>query len=112
MPSEVRHLLFRAPEVVNAVQAHFRRIGKPLPSGSVGDCTCSGDGVTVPVSFQLTLHTDFGRAGMPDAITVDTVNLVAALIMHCKDKKIPLPAKAQKSLQRINDQICLVATLN
>ncbi len=110
MPSEVRHLVFRAPEVVQALGAHFRRAGRPLTSGTIGDCSAAGDGLTTPVVFQMKLHADSG-AGKTEEITVDSVTLVAALIMHCREKRIPLSAKAQKSLQRIGEQICLVATI-
>ena len=111
MPSEIRHLLFRAPEVVQALSSHLRRLGRPLSSGTVGDCSALGDGVATPVAFSMKLHADSGN-GKTEEITADSVTLVAALIMHCREKRIPLSAKSQKSLQRIGDQICLVATLN
>lgn len=110
MPTEIRHLLFRAPEVVQALQSHFRRQGKPLASGLIGECVVSGDGVATPVAFQMKLHAD-GAAGKTYTVDINGVTLVAALIMYCREKQIPLSAKSAKSLQRLGEQLCLVATL-
>lgn len=70
----------------------------------------SGDGITTPVAFQMKLHAD-GVGGKTFAVDIDSVTLVAALLMHCRKKQIPMSAKAAKSLQRLGEQICLVATL-
>ena len=111
MPSEVRHLMFRSAEVVAAMQAYYRRLGRPLSSGLIGDCLVEGDGIAVPVSFRLRLHAD-EATGRPSEISIDSTTLTAALILHCKANSVPLPARAQKSLQRMGEHLCLVASLN
>lgn len=110
MPTEIRHLLFRAPEVVKALQSYHRRVGQPLNAGLVGQCVAAGDGFDIPVTFSFTVHADNGH-GHASEVSIDSITLAAALIMHCRDNKIPLSAKSQKSLQRHGEQICLVATL-
>ena len=45
-------------------------------------------------------------------MVVESTTLAAALILYCRDRKIPLPASADKSLQRFGDQIGLIATYN
>jgi len=111
MPSEVRHLLFRLPEVALAIQAYHRHLGQPLPSGLIVDCAVMGDGVVVPLSVRLSLHLDHGH-GQPRLITIDSPTLTSALIMFCRHHQIPLSARGQKSLQRVADQICLISAMN
>ncbi|MGI4953996.1 MAG: hypothetical protein ACRYGM_19515 [Janthinobacterium lividum] len=111
MPSEVRHLLFRLPEVALAIQAYHRHLGQPLPSGLIVDCAVVGDGVAVPLAVRLAMHPDRGR-GAASLITIDGPTLTSALIMFCQHHQIPLPARGKKSLQRVADQICLISTLN
>jgi hypothetical protein len=42
-------------------------------------------------------------------VLVETPDLAAALILYCRDRGIPLPYKATKSLQVIDERLCLVA---
>lgn len=110
MPTEVRHVLFKTAEVVAAMQSYYRRLGRPLSSGLIADCITEGDGIGSPVLIRLQIHADGGN-GRPFEITIDSITLVAALIMHCKDNCVPLPARARKSLQRMGEHVCLVAAL-
>ena len=111
MPSEVRHLLFRPPEIALAIQSYYRRLGQPLPSGLIVGCTIVGDGEEVPLAIRLSMYSD-GDSGKASQIMVDGTTLTAALIMFCQQNQIPLPVKAKKSLQRFSDQVCLIATIN
>ena len=110
MPSEVRHLMFRTPELVLAMQGYFRQLGRPLSSGLVAGCVVAGDGVSAPVTFHLRLHEDAGTSRASEVV-VDSATLTAALILHCRATRVPLPARAQKSLQRMGEHVCLVAKL-
>lgn len=120
MPSELRHLMFRPPEVVQAVKEYHRRLGVPLPSGAVARCGPESDGAGGAVLFRITLVPDQGKGLSPHAagegeqreVVIEGSALAAALILHCRDRRIPLPASADKSLQRIGEQVCLVATIN
>ncbi len=111
MPSEVRHLMFRPPEVAMAVQAYYRQLGQPLPSGHIVGCTVMGDGGAVPLAVRLSVHADVG-AGRPSQIMIDATTLTSALILYCQQHQIPLPVRARKSLQRFSDQICLISTIS
>lgn len=118
MPSEVRHLLFRPAEVVQAVKEYHRRSGAPLPSGTVARCGPEAEGGGV--RFRITLVPDRARDRTPSAATeaaryevvVEGPVLAAALILHCRDRGIPLAASAEKSLQRFGEQVCLISTIN
>ena len=111
MPSELRHIMFRPPEVVHAVTEYHRRIGQPLPAGSVicGTPESAGPGDTV--RFRIALAPDRAGAGKAQnsgeparrEVVVEGPVLAAALILFCRNEHIPLPARAEKSLQIFGD---------
>ena len=43
-------------------------------------------------------------------VVIEGPALAAALILHCRDRRIPLPTNAKKSLRRVGDQVGLVVT--
>lgn len=120
MVSELRHIIFRPFEVVDAYREFCRRSGTPLPAGTVVGCGPEADGAGAPLRFRIVIAPDAadGKAGAEagDAprreVVVDSATLAAALILYCRDRRIPLPASADKSLQRFGDQVCLLATIN
>jgi hypothetical protein len=117
MASELRHILFEPLEVVEAVGDYFRRIGRAAPSGIVVRCGPSGGGDDgTPIRFEITLAQDpmERRLRLADSavaaenhLTVDSADVTAALILHCRSQKIPLPVGATKTLQIYGDKICL-----
>lgn len=120
MPTELRHLLFRPPEVVMAVKEYHRRIGTPLPAGAVARCGPETAGADPAVRFRIVLTPDpVTDPLVPDPplperqeLVIEGPALAAALILHCRDRRIPLPATADKFLQRFGEQVCLVVTIN
>lgn len=114
MPSELRHLLFRPSEVVQAVKEYYRRMRTATPTGLVVFCGPEARGAGATVRFRITVASNpvDGEAMPNQDVLVDTPVLAAALILFCHDKKIPLPAQADKSLQVFGDQVCLLATLH
>ena len=117
MPSELRHVLFRPAEVVQAVKEYYRRSGAPLPSGSVVRCGPEGEGGGVRFRIALVPDRAKGHAPAPPGegarheVLVEGPALAAALILHCRDRGIPLPASAEKSLQRLGERVCLIAII-
>ena len=119
MPSELRHLLFRPPEVVQAVKEYHRRLGTPLPVGTVMQCGPECEGAGGAVRFRIVIEPDPADGTPPrpgeearQELVIEGPALAAALILHCRDRRIPLPANADKSLQRFGEQVCLIATIN
>jgi len=113
MPSELRHILFRPTEVVEALRRHQIRLGQPLPRGQVLDCGAPNP-AGAGLRFRLELLAEAG--GAPGAgkqeFMFDAPAITAALINFCREGKIPLPAKAEKSLRQFGEQIGLVTTYN
>ena len=103
MPSEVRQLLFKSREIIVAITEYFNRRGLTLPNG-----TASGVAIVEgqPVQAILDIVTDQGETV---AVEVNAEMLAASLILYCINRKIPLPAEADKRLQRVHeDSVALV----
>ena len=101
MPSEVRQLLFKSREIIVAITEYFHRRGLNLPIGTASRVTIvEGQ----PVQASLDIVTDQG-----ETVAVNAEMLAASLILYCINRKIPLPADADKRLQRIHeDSVALV----
>ncbi|GAC1337995.1 MAG: hypothetical protein NVSMB18_03730 [Acetobacteraceae bacterium] len=110
MPSELRHLLFQPAEVVRALTNYHRRIGLPLPAGTIVSCGPETVVSSGTARFRLRLTQDRNGGAAPQDFVIEGPALAAALILHCRDRGIPLPASAGKSLECIGNQICLTAT--
>jgi len=117
MPTEIRHILFRATEVVVAVAEYSRRIRQPLPPGSVVKWSMQADEEGGSVRFTLTIDDESGDSRRDGGVvrhdvTIEGPALAAALILYCRDRRIPLPSGAEKALQRFGDLLALVVTRN
>src|SRR3954447_100268 len=118
MPAEIRHLIFMRTEVVQALRRFRVCIGKPLPAGAVISCGAEGGGPGEPVRFKLCIHLDSvpstqepPQSGVQEFV-FEGATLAAALILDCKERPIPLPATADKTLECFGDHVCLVASFN
>jgi hypothetical protein len=121
MPTEMRHLLFRPTEVVQAIRQYQRRLGLALPAGTVQSCGPEYYAEGQEVRFRLTIVPDHVQGKRvvarqtvtPEEMTIEGPALAAALILYCRDRHIPLPAGADKALQIFaGGQLCLVSTMN
>jgi hypothetical protein len=118
--SEIRHILFRPVEVVEAFKEYCRRSGTSVPMGAVVSAGPESEGPGKPVQFRIVIAPDVpssrvpvGTANLPNReVIVESPKLTAALILYCRDRRIPLPVAADKSLQRFGEQTCLMATIN
>ncbi len=100
MPTELRHILFRPAEIIQAVREYHRRSRQPLPSGTVVSYAVE----TEEPAGAIRLRIQLARA--PPAGQRDS-----AVLLYCNMQHIPLPATAEKSLQRFGEQLGLVVTV-
>ena len=108
--------MFSLPELAAAVTMFCRRTGVPLPPGTVTECRIESsvsEGSEV-VGFCMTLDPDptEGEARKAREVRTGGSNLAAALILYCRDHRIPLPSDADKSLRRFGEHVALVVTRN
>jgi hypothetical protein len=120
MPTELRHLLFQPAEVLDAVREYHRRFSTPLPAGRVMQCGLDeAEAAAGRTCFRIVLATPSTKVAAPGKPAEDTRReivieghvLAAALILYCRDRRIPLPVAASKQLRHFGDQVCLVTTL-
>jgi hypothetical protein len=97
MPRELRQVVFRPTEVVDAINAYYRHRQKKMPSGNITMFSVTDTPVTVKLEV---LGVDDGG---PSELQVMPEELAAALILHCINHHIPLPADADKSLRKVGD---------
>lgn len=114
MPSETRQILFRIPEVAQALAEYHRRMRTPLPAGTIIRCAPESDdpGGTPRVRMVIALDGPeaTGPGGSHREVVIDGPVLAAALILHCRDRRIPLPASAKKALRHVGDQVGLIVS--
>ncbi|HLZ67610.1 MAG TPA: hypothetical protein VKQ29_15370 [Aliidongia sp.] len=97
MPREMRQIMFRAPEIMTAITEYHRQRAIVLPQGIATGCRIVDEPA---LSVTLTIR---GGDGILTELTINAEVLAAALILYCIDRKIPLPAEADKRLQKVGD---------
>ncbi len=119
MPSEMRYIQFSPAEVVQAVREFLRRRGQAFPPGTVTSCGPMGDTEEI-AQFRMVVtgikQPQIGRAPVREPerneVVIQGETLKAALVLFCRDLKIPLPAAVPKSLRYVDPQVCLLMTMS
>ena len=107
VPSEVRTILFKQSEVIDALRIYRLRKGKPIPLGQTFKFVVEDDpGVRIALAVAVK-----GEERLEHCEFLAR-EIGAALVMHCIEQKIPLPANnATKALQIAGDCVALVVTI-
>jgi hypothetical protein len=128
MPKEIRYLLFSAQEVQTAVTEFYRkRRGGADGGGSAAAVPPARRTIEVEPALAIELRRRADgepfalvRAGKPGGIgrgaaaasaELAAPDLVGALLLYCKDRRIPIPAGGYKSLEIVGDELGLLTTL-
>jgi hypothetical protein len=111
MPSELRHVVFRLPEAVDAAVQHLRLQNRPMPRGTVGEAKLVGgeEEGGAPVALQIAVHGD-GPPGV-ETLEVAGEDLLGALMHLCRRRCVPLPQRGTKSVERYGARLALVVHL-
>ena len=104
MPAEIRYLLFEDAEVAKAVFAHWKARGRSLPRGTVSGMSAARHGED-DWAFRIELRPDHGLG--PEQLECAGDELRDALVNAARAQSIPLPARAYKRIERIDQQLCL-----
>ncbi len=111
MPSELRHVVFRLPEAVDAAVQHLRLQNRPVPRGTVGEVQLiggEGEG-NEPVALRIAVQAD-DRPGI-ETFEVAGEDLLGALMHLCRRRCVPLPQRGTKSVERYGARLALVVHL-
>jgi hypothetical protein len=115
----MRYIQFSPAEVVQALREFLRRRGQNFPPGTVTEAAPVGEVEEEIVRYRMVITgspiPQIGNAPPrePDKheIVVPAETLKAALILYCRDLKIPLPMAPYKSLRYVAPQVCLLMTM-
>ena len=100
---EVRAIIFDKDEVTKAILQRRHNVREALPKGTARELTYmdGADGINI----MLKIEDDFGDV---DVIHISGAEVIAALIMYCMDRKVPLPHRADKFLDVVQQQLMVV----
>lgn len=104
MTQEIRYIIFETAEVAKAVVAHWKARGRSLPRGTVMGMGTAQHGPDA-WAFRIELQPDGGLASEKLECAGD--ELRDALVNAAKTQAIPLPARAYKRVECIDQQLCL-----
>ncbi len=106
MPAEVRSIIFSRAELVEGVTLYFKKLGDPLPSGSVKSFSFESQPLVVTLDFVS------DRDQRKRDIRLEAETLTAVVLAICRDKRVPIPVSAQKKLHPFGDCLCLTISRN
>jgi hypothetical protein len=102
MPIDMRVILYPDHEVVAALAAHFRKIGKPLAIGTIARYRIEpGDKVAVDLGVETV-------DGQIVDYKISEDDLYPALLMAAAKEKVPLPPEADKKLHVVDSYVTLI----
>jgi len=102
MVAEVRYLAFSPKDTVNAVSHYLRQVKRPLPHGQVVEYEAERS----PPGLHLVIRPDGQERN--HAVRLSSEALAAAMVLYCRYRKVPLPAKAAKVLSVSGDRFVLM----
>ena len=91
-------MLFRSPEVIEALVDYCRLMKRPVPTGKITPVILAG---------RRENKVAFEGGGKPARVTFYEAELAAALIAFCKKRRIPVARGASKKLQFTPDSVTL-----
>jgi hypothetical protein len=106
MPAEIRHLIFSDPEVTAAIRNYCQKSGQLIP-----------DHVTTRLEIgaenrpMVIISMNAGKHRRQADLHVAGEKLLAALILFCHGKKIPLPVRGAKDLCVLKGRLTVVVQL-
>ena len=104
MPTEIRHLLFTAEEATSAIRNYCISASLPFPMNAAVYTLEGGQQPLVRIAPA-------SPRGRDQGVAFAGKELLAALLLHCQKKRIPLPARGAKDVMILNDQLTLIVKL-
>jgi hypothetical protein len=101
MASEYRLIFFDQNELCRALIEYNRQRRTPFPPGNLKKVQIDRDRLSVTIQIDQ-------DSGDIKSVTFDTASVAAALIVYCRDRKIPLPAKSNKEMRLVANRLCFL----
>ena len=108
MPTELRHLIFKPAEVVDAILKDRRARRLHVPNGTIADLVLLEVEADASLSVQLHIKPDEGPMAK---IAVAQPEMITLLIGFCRSRAIPVPMKGTKKLARFGTKLGLVIAI-
>ena len=105
MPTEIRHLLFTPDEATKAIRNYCISAGLPFPENA---SVFTLEGVQNPMVRISPVTRGRGR---DTTVSFTGKELLASLLLYCQKKRIPLPARGDKEVTTVNNQLTLIVKL-
>jgi len=102
MPTEIRTITFTNAEIKEAIAHYCVKTGRIATYNGVGGLTFSNDG-ELAASFQPTPSSP--------TVTFKENEIAAAVLLHCKNRGIPIARRSIKTLQVAKDAVMLTLTM-
>lgn len=103
MPLELRYVVLSRDELGSAIAEFLYRSGRPLPPGRFRKFSLNPeDGADA--TFEIVRDHGAGPAGFE----IEEQDLLSAILMFCKNNRIPIPLKADKRVKPVHDSVALV----
>lgn len=103
MITETRQITFSPDELIECIVTHFRALKQSLPAGQITSVQLE-EGAEIIVALVI----EPGGSEKPQRVIVRPAVVGAAMIAHCKRRRIPIPRNGVKSLIISGDSIGLV----
>ena len=107
MVAELRHLVFSQQEAATAVFEFSAYRGQRLPKGSVKSFVIQ-DGEPPQLRLEVVMEGS-GKTHLAEFVDDDVIE---ALVLFCRARKIPIPKHATKTARKIGNTIALVVAKN
>jgi hypothetical protein len=104
MPGEIRYLLFSDAEAIMAMIEYDRRVARIVPSPEFAALKLFGE---QPSSIVLCIDRGRHQAN----IKIEGEQMLAALILYCHRKRVPLPARGSKALSVVHGRLAVLVRL-
>ncbi len=101
MPTEVRTITFTNAEIKEAIAQYCVKTGRIATNNGVIGLTFANDG-ELSATFQPTPQSP--------TVTFKENEIAAAVLLHCKNRGIPIARRSIKTLQVAKDTVMLTLT--
>ena len=102
MPTETRIITFTNAEIKQAIAHYCVKTGRLAPNSSIAALTFAN---------ESQLSATFEPAPAGPKVTFQESEIAAAVLLHCKERGIPIARRAIKTLQVAKDTVLLTLTM-